>query len=387
MKIALTTHTAYPDFIGGREKHVHNLASALSETDDVVVIAGGKGKEIQRRSLKGYTLLTLPTISLKVSSNPLQIYRIIPKFFSVLKKENPDLIHAFEYGSYSTDIVYLYSKRTGIPFLLTVYGYQFRNPVLKFLKMFYDYFVGRRIIKRASQIFCPSNVQQEEILKIMRNKNIENKTTIQENCIRVRDYQNLELNDCFKRMHGLGDEVKILTVIRILPRKGITYLIYAFKKVIDQGKHSNIKLFIVGPDCGELKNIRIQIKLLKLEDKVVIIGPVAPAHIKDFLNICDIFVLPSLYEGLPLVLLEAMAAGKAVVFTNLSCAKELVKDGENGLLTKLADVDSLASAISKLICNKQLREYLGNNAFFSVKKFDSQFEAEKTRKVYELVIS
>lgn len=89
MKIAFTVHTSYPDFIGGREHHVHHLAYALAKDYEVVVISGGSSKKVQRQRINGYSLIMLPMISLKVSSNPLQIYRVVPKFFSCLQGEKP----------------------------------------------------------------------------------------------------------------------------------------------------------------------------------------------------------------------------------------------------------------------------------------------------------
>lgn len=386
MKIAFVTHTAYPDFIGGREHHIHNLASVLSETDDVTVIAGGKGQAVQKKALKGYKLITLPMISVKVSSNPLQIYRIIPKFFFTLKKENPDLIHAFEYGSYSTDIAYLYAKKYNIPLILTVYGYQFSSSFLKFLKKIYDHFLGRRLFAKAKAIFYPSNIQRREIIKIGK-PNVKHKIVLQENCIRVNGYANIGRKESLLKEYGLGDELKLLTVARMLPRKGIRYLLFALHDIFKQHSWLKVKLIIVGPDCGESKNIQKKIKELGLENKVVMTGAILPYRVKNFLGICDIFVLPSLYEGLPLALLEAMAAGKAVVFTDIFSAKRVIISGKNGLLIKPADSKALADALIRLIQNKELRACLGKNAAVSVKKFDSRHEARKMRNRYRRVLA
>jgi len=382
MKIALVVHTAYPEFIGGREHHVHNLASALSQTDNVVVIAGGKAKTIQRKTLSGYGLITLPMTSIKVSHNPLQIYRIVRKLFSALKEEKPDLIHAFEYGSYSTDIAYLYSQRYNIPFVLTVYGYQFRSFLIKFFKRFYDYCIGKHLFNKAEKIFCPSDVQRQEILEVTKAKNTNGKVVLQENCIKISDYENILIKYDLLKKYNLTDEVKLLTVARILPRKGIKYLILALDKVIRQYKFKNIKLIIVGPDCGELNNISHIIRKLRLENNIIIVGSVPYYRIKDFFGICDIFALPSLYEGSPLALLEAMAAGKAVIFSDLSCARNIIKDGENGLLVKPADIDSLSEAILRLSNDRRLRESFGLNAKEKVKNFDSLVEAQRVRKIY-----
>ncbi|MBU4149932.1 MAG: glycosyltransferase family 4 protein [Candidatus Omnitrophica bacterium] len=386
MKVALVVHTAYPDFIGGREHHVHYLASRLSQTDEVVVIAGGKTGKIQERKISGYRLITLPMISIKVSRNPLQIYRIIWKLFPILKIEKPDLIHAFEYGSYSTDVTYLYSKKYNIPFMITVYGYQFKNPILKFLKIVYNYFIGRKLYEEASGVFYSSEAQYREILGVIR-KDIRSKIVFQENCIPVNNFKYAVPKQDLLKSYNLHDnEIKLLTVLRILPRKGLRYLVLALEKIIKENHLGKIKLLIVGPDCGELKNIKTMVKKAKLKNNIIIVGPVAPHRIKDFLGIADIFVLPSLYEALPLALLEAMAAGKAVIFTSLPCAKKVIIDEKDGLLVKPADVDSLKRAIYRLCCDKELRQRLGYNARKKAINFDYQIEATKLRQVYTKIL-
>jgi glycosyltransferase involved in cell wall biosynthesis len=387
MKIVLTVHTAYPDFIGGREHHVHYLASELARTDKVIVIAGGRSKKEQSRFIDGYKLITLPMISIKVSSNPLQIYRIIPKLFSRIKKEKPDILHAFEYGSFSTDIAYFYAKTYRIPLLLSVYGYQFNKLLLQWSKKLYDKTIGRALLKDASKIFFSSKTQQDEILSIINDKTITDKMILQNNTIRVDDYQGANRISNFAREHRINTGLILLTVARLLPRKGIKYLILALhnikKKKIDQ----NIKLLIVGPDCGELANIKHLVKMYKLDDNVTFIGPISQHKVKDFLNICDIFILPSLYEALPLALLEAMASSKAVIFTDLLCAKSIIINGENGLLVKPGDPYSLGWAIIRLMDDENFRHHLGINAGKSIRKYDSFLESKLIRTEYSKVLN
>ena len=130
MHILLSAHTVYPHFIGGRERHVHGLARGLARRHRVTVLGGASPGNHGQRKIHGYTLVTLPMISVKASSVPLQIYRIIPGFTRALRRLDPDLVHAFEYGSFTTDLAAVYCAREGIPLLLTVYGYQFQRGVL-----------------------------------------------------------------------------------------------------------------------------------------------------------------------------------------------------------------------------------------------------------------
>jgi glycosyltransferase involved in cell wall biosynthesis len=242
------------------------------------------------------------------------------------------------------------------------------------------------LLNKADRIFCPSDIQRKEILEIVNGKCINGKIVLQSNCIQVDNYRDIVAKKDLLEKYNLSDEIKLLTVARILPRKGIKYLVLALNKLIKQYKFNNIKLMIIGPDCGELKNIKTLISKLSLESNIVIIGSVSYKQVKDFLGICDIFVLPSLYEGLPLALLEAMAAAKAVIFTDLLCSRYIIKDGENGLLVKPTDIDSLAKAILKLSDDKKLRQSLGFKAREKVQNFDSRFESQRVKKIYEHIL-
>lgn len=369
MKIAMVVHTSYPEFVGGREHHVHYLASAISGNNEVVVISGGKNISKEKKiKIGNYSRITIPTVSVKVSNNPLQIYRYTPGLFSLLIKEKPDLIHAFEYGSYTTDISYLYCLRLNIPLVLSVYGYQFRSPVFKFLKVIYDYFVGKRLLKKADKIYYPSDAQREEILRI--DKMAVNKISRQNSCIDVKQFQDIAINNELLDRYGLRGKFTLLTLARILPRKGIKFLILALDILIKEYKIENLKLLIVGPDCGELTNIKKMISKMGLSESVVITGAVVYAQVRSYLGVCDVFVLPSLYEGLPLAIIEAMAAGKAVIFSDLPCARNVIKDQENGLLVKPGDSASLAGAILKLYNDRDLRDRLARNAAAKAQSFD-----------------
>lgn len=386
MKIAFVVHTSYPEFIGGRENHVHNLASVLARTDDVIVVSGGKCDKINKTGINGYTLITLPMISIKVSGNPLQIYRIVRGVFRILKQEKPDIIHAFEYGSNTTDMAYLYSMFYGVPLVLTVYGYQFRYAILKILKKFYDFSVGKLLFWKADMIFCNSETQFDEVAGVIGKKAAEKKIIFQANCINCSKYENLDKNRDLVARHDLEGKTVILTVTRILPRKGIKYLLYAVDSLIRKHGLNKIKFIIIGPDCGEKDNI-IKIKdSLNLNDNIDIVDEIPYEEIREYISVCDLFVLPSLYEGLPLAVLEAMAAGKAVVFSNLPCAKRIITHEKEGLLVEPKNSDNLADAIRRLVLDPDLRGLIGKNAKEKVRELDSEVEAENTRKRYKKIL-
>jgi glycosyltransferase involved in cell wall biosynthesis len=137
----------------------------------------------------------------------------------------------------------------------------------------------------------------------------------------------------------------ILTLARLDKQKGHPYLLKAAAQVPEA-------LFLLvgdGPERASLENLAQQ---LGIAGRVLFLG--YRQDIPDLLSICDMMVLPSLYEGLPLSILEAMAAGKPVIATNIGGTNEAVIDGETGLLVPPADPPALAAAIRKLIGNPLL---------------------------------
>jgi glycosyltransferase involved in cell wall biosynthesis len=376
-KIVLVVHTAYPNSIGGREKHVHNFATCLSRSDrvEVVVVAGGKVNKEACSFINGYKLILLPMLSIKVSRNPLQIYRIIPRLYAVLKREEADICHAFEYGSFTTDITALYAKRMKKLFYLTVYGYQFRSQALKLCKCFYDLMVGRSLLNYAVNVFCCSQAQKDELRKLVKNHQ---KIIIQPNCILIDENDPVfEKVENIRQTYNLENKMVILSIVRILPRKGLCYLIEAVRIVVYEKKFLNCLLLIVGPDCGERQRLVSLVKKYKLEQNVRFVGTVPYEEVKNYIEACDIFVLPSLYEGLPLALLEAMLMKKAVIFSRISCAEQVVRDDYNGYLVEPRDSIGLANKLLDLFRDESKRHVFGLRASETAKTFDVRIEVEK----------
>lgn len=383
-KIVFVVHTAYPQFIGGRERHVHNLARAMAAKGyDVSVLAGGKGKKRECRPLEGYTLILLPMWSLTVSTSPLQVYRFIPGLERELSALDPDIVHAFEYGSCTTDAAFMYAKQHQKRFFITVYGYKLGNALLRFAKHLYNRWMGWKIIQYAEKVICPSLAQQEEVLSWVpshQREKVLRKIVVQGNGITCREFVSSVVEP--ERSPKDGEAVHILTVTRILPRKGMKYLVSAMQILRDELGMEHIKLRIVGPDCGERGELEALVRSSGLEVSISFEGEVPYHQVNEYLRGCDIFVLPSLYEGLPLALLEAMAAARPVVFTQLPCAQQIIRDRENGILVKPACAKSLAQGLELLIRDKTLRSRLGANAASCVHQFDSSHEADAVGALY-----
>ena len=168
----------------------------------------------------------------------------------------------------------------------------------------------------------------------------------------------------------------ILTTARLVEHKGLEDLLQAAVQVPDA-------MFLVAGD-GPLRSLlETQAKALGVDERVVFLG--YREDLNQLLLACDFFVLPSHNEGLPLSILEAMAAGKAVVATHAGGIGEAVIDGETGWLVPVADPDRLAASIRSLLADPKLARRFGRagrervlRAFHvdvMVKKYTSTYES------------
>lgn len=134
----------------------------------------------------------------------------------------------------------------------------------------------------------------------------------------------------------------ILTPARLDAQKGLSYLVPAAAQVPEA-------LFLLAGEGPERAALTAQVQAAGLAERVRLLG--RRADLADWLAACDIVVLPSLYEGFPLVVLEALAAGKPVVATDIEGTREAVSDGRTGVLVPPADPEALARAVRRLLAD------------------------------------
>lgn len=163
---------------------------------------------------------------------------------------------------------------------------------------------------------------------------------------RVGKRRELDLGDACGPILGLG--------VRLSEQKGITFLLQAMREVATEFPH--VVLLLAGEGPLE-KPLRVAAESLGLAARVRFLGP--RLDMREILQILDLYVLPSVWEGLPLVLLEAMWAGLPLVVTNVGGTSQAVIDGVNGFLVKSRDPMALAAAICSVLGNERLREDFG----------------------------
>ena len=181
------------------------------------------------------------------------------------------------------------------------------------------------------------------------------------------DYSKYKYN-----LENKSDVLRIGVIANFYPTKGLAYLI----KSLTQLKASGVKTLIIG-EGKERSKLEQLVKDLDINNCILAGSQSDPWQYFEQQGGIDIIVIPSVKEGVPYVLLEAMANSLAIIATKVGGIGEIIKDHQNGLLIPSKNTTKITQAIDSLIKNKNLREKLGNQAGQDVKKYDLQSMIDK----------
>lgn len=167
-------------------------------------------------------------------------------------------------------------------------------------------------------------------------------------------------NSRFSPRPDPGNAVPVVLCLgRLAPAKAQHLLIEALALLLRDGFAFRAVFVGGGPDRASLESLALR---LGLADVTEFTGPLGQQDVLDRYRQADVFALPSFAEGLPVVLMEAMAMGIPCLTTHIAGIPELVKDGVNGLLVPAGDVQSLATSLTRLLKDPGLRASLGEKA-------------------------
>jgi len=307
-----------------------------------------------------------------------------PEMIVALRKKLKefDVVHT-HFGRQVYDVaVGYYAEKYGVPYVLQAHGSLPRIMAWRRLKWGYDVLFGYRLLRDASRVVALSRVEAQQY-KAMGVP--EEKIAIIPNGIDLSEYADLPPKGAFKKKFGINSDEKIVLYLgRIHKIKGIDILVRAFADVVE--KLDDVRLVVVGPDDGYLGELEALIKALRIEDKVLITGPLYGEDKLEAYVDADIYVLPSRYETFPMTLLEAYACGKPVIASNICGLKDLIIDGITGLLVEPGVVIQLAKSIHFLLDSQEKAEDMVlNGKKFVMENFTIEKAIAKLEKVYKEV--
>ncbi|MCM8809959.1 MAG: glycosyltransferase family 4 protein [Candidatus Omnitrophica bacterium] len=206
-----------------------------------------------------------------------------------------------------------------------------------------------KVFKMADGIIVLSKEMQKEleIIKFKREK-----LFLIPNAVDINKFKPYKDKEKLKNEFGYSEKKIIIFVGRLTKQKGVEYLIKSFEKLKIDEKY----LIILGD--GELREkLEKMVFSLGLKDKVLFAG--RKKEVLPYLQVADIFVLPSLSEGLPISVLEAMSCGLPVVVSKVGGNVDVVEDGTNGYLVEPQNICQIKKAIEELLANERKTKEIG----------------------------
>ena len=387
-KLRLAVFNTQPPhlYFGGVERRIIETTRRLSTEIDTTVYSGTKAGFKKSASINGINFV--PGFSTDV------LFPLDNWFFNRTLSGAVDMIKADVYESHAISgygfLIAIKERSVQKPFIHTVHGvladeyatvFQGMAPTFRTklanLIMWKLSRLEKKTSKNATLIVTVSRYSSSKIAQLYDID--KGKIRVVPNGVDTEWFKPLKTCEKIKRQIGLDDKPCVLFVGRLIPRKGLQFLIEAAKHIVKD--YSQAKFVIVGD--GPLRNsIRVNLNKMNLARNFIMLGDVHESLLPTLYNCADVFSLPSIQEGQGIALLEAQASAKPVVAFNVGGVCEAVLNKETGLLVKPSSL-KLADAIMKLLADRALREKMGTKGRnFVSETFSWNICAQKMLKIY-----
>lgn len=317
---------------------------------------------------EGINLSFIPTY---IEANSLKkiafFIRAYLRIVKEIKLNRPNLVHIhMSYrGSFTrTRIIQGLLKKKSIPVVIHLHGSEFE-------KWYNEVNVRKKeqiraLMKESGAVI----VLGEKWNKIVKNIEPSTNTVVINNTVCIPE----------KRVKW-SNPFKILFLGVLIKRKGVSDLLKAVKLMKDEGNDKNFEVIIAGSGKEE-SALKDEAKILNIMDIVRFCGWTSGNKKKTLLSECQMLVLPSYNEGLPIAILEAMSYGMPIVATNVGDIPSAVKNGENGYTVEPGNIQELKEAIKLVMDEKKFRKFSSDSLCKVLHAFDERIFFDMMKKVY-----
>lgn len=334
----------FPPHLGGVASHTYQLSQQLVDRGDkvqVITYPHPEIRDIDKIKVKSAFTLNIPGLR-----GLIFLVTATLKLLYIICREDADIIHA-HFILPPGLVAVLVGILTGKKVVVTAHGSDLRiqtsnhflKPIIKF------------ILSRAYLVGVVNEDLRRRVLDL-NIEGVEKKLRITPNAVDLTKYHPQTRTDFRRKMQIPEKDKLILFVGNLVPQKGVEYLLEA-KKLLKTD--SNLIIVGDGPLLTELQD------KVKQENIRQVFFTGARRDVPQILPAADIVVLPSISEGSPYILLEALACGKPVIATKVGGIPDMVTPDE-GLLVEPGDPKSLAKAIDKLLNNPKLLKDMGRKS-------------------------
>lgn len=339
MKILRVASDLYPAFVGGIAIHAHEMSKMQARMgNEVSVYSSFWGDEPREESRDNYRIKRFRGITIfRNSIAPMLLYDLLRQ------KDQYDIIHAHSHLYFSTVLCALARRLGSSPLVITNHGLISQTAPM-WLQKIYIPTVGKWTYNAADTVICYTDTERSQLINLGINP---------EKIVVIHNGVNTEI---FAPAKSIPDKKQILWIGKYVPGKGVEYLIKGFQ--LFSQDHPDYQLVMVGR--GPLKDTYIEtIQELGIAEKVVFKDFVPNNDLPKYYQESQIFVLPSLEEGVPRTILEAMSCGVPVVCTRLPQLVDIVSG--SGLLVPTKDPQAIADALSQVVSDPTFSLSLGEN--------------------------
>ncbi len=351
---------------GGSEKLLHSFLKYLDRDKFLPEVHcfydnGELVEEIRKNKIEVYNWHA-------PKRDPFTFFRMVV----FLRRRGYDIAHTHLFDRQGRVAAFL----SGIPVIITTYhlvtDWDRTGGFSNWFKVWLDTLTSRL----NDQIIAVSEAVREQAI-VKGNISPKKITTIL-NGVDLEEYSTSFESDHIRKELGLEGKRIIVAVGRLVPQKGHVYLIRAAKLLIED--FPNLVFLIIG-DGPLLDTLESEIRENELEGVVRLLG--SRSDIPEILSCSEIYVMPSLYEGLSISLLETMASEKPIVTTNVNGIQGVIEDGYNGLLVSPKKEAELARALSLLLKDPQMAAKLARMARKTVEEeYDIRLHVRRIENIY-----
>jgi len=358
MRIVIFLTSFLPEWVGGTEIATHNIAKILARFGhDVHVVAARDGGLAEYSLVDGYHIHRLPEPKIRIVGVLFFWLRTI----ALLRKIEPTIVHVQDLGN---GLLGLLSKITiRVPYVVWAQGSDVYSP--------------RTLEKISSKLvlaYADAVLALTHDMKLALTRWYQRSISVLPNGVNLSEFVQSSHDETTESVAK-----RIVFVGSLRPVKGLRFLIEAMKLVIE--RVPTAQLVLVGE--GECRaRLELLAKNLKVDEFVNFVGRVPHNSVAKYLASSQVFALPSLSEGLPLVVLESLASGLPVVATKIRGMSEFIVDNENGFLVEPMNSRELAEKILLVLGNDELRRRMSDNCLMRAKQYDWQEIVTRLESIY-----
>ncbi|MBC2748652.1 MAG: glycosyltransferase family 4 protein [ANME-2 cluster archaeon] len=367
MKILRVAADLYPSVVGGVGIHAHEMSKEQAKLGhNVIVYTSTEKSQYANNLILNYDIHRFKPI-IKLFGNS-----IMPNMFiDLIKKKNDfDIIHAHSHLYFSTNLCALVRKIGSSPLVITNHGLNSQTAPAWFQNV-YTATGAKWTFKMADKIICYTETEKREMIEL----------GIKSQKIAVI-HNGIDTDLFIPGEISTSDKKQLLWIGRFANGKGVDYLIDAFKLL--KSKHPNLSLTMVGrgPEKERIEKI---ISDLELDTSITMKDFIPNSDLVQLYHNSSVFLLPSLEEGVPRTILEAMSCEIPVVCSELPQLVDIVNNC--GFLVPTKDPRAIADKVSKIITDNTLAKQLGKNGRENVvANYSWKDTVEQTIRLYEGLI-